>query len=315
MQGMGTCLQPPTAATETSSVCRSLLRVDGVMQALQHFSNWSLKHAWYVLGLAQISLSVWLVHSTQHVPADTLLTLVVWGGAVICCEDRLEVMAIRPTGWSLWAGLLLLLYATWRSTLVLDRDLVVYVLPLVQATGLILMAQPLRRFRSFLASLVVLTLLPLQLLVAQLLPEYDLSVLTGKVTLVMLLLLGQDAFASGRQLTLNGYGVEIGDTCNGVDLIMQVTAIAVVFCLAFPLRNTLVRILYAACAPLMGLLFNAGRIGLLAFIEGSELEHKRNLFVFFHDRGGAFVFAGLAALVMGQIYLMLVERELSGSSS
>lgn len=275
---------------------------------------WTPRNLWFALGLLQACLSIWLVHTSQHVPADTLLTLVVWGGAVICCEDRLEVMAIRPTRGSLLAGILLLLYATGRSTLVLDRDPIVYLLPLIQAIGLIFIAQPIRRLRSFLPSLLVLALLPLQLLIGQLLPEYGLSVLTGKVTLVLLLLLGQDAGSAGRRLTLNGHGVEIGDTCNGVDLIVQVSAIAVVFCLAFPLRNRAAQLSYAACAPLMGLFFNAIRIGVLAFIVGSSLPAKDSLFTFFHDRGGAFVFAGLASLVMGQIYLMLIEHELRSST-
>lgn len=265
---------------------------------------------WMLLAGLQALFSIWLVHATQRVPSITLLTVVVWGGAVICIEDHLDGFKIRPSGMSLMVGAVLLAYATWRCSIVLDRDTTVYGLALVQGLALALLARPIRQLWIFRGSLIVLSLLPLQLVVSKLLPEYWLSVATGRASQVLLLIFGVNASLSGRVLNLGQGAVQIAAACNGVDLIVQVTVIAIVFTLAFPVRSVALKLLYVGSAPVIGYLVNGVRIALLAVISSSSLPWRQGLFDFMHEEWGGLVFAGLATLLIGQIYMVLIERQL-----
>jgi exosortase/archaeosortase family protein len=265
---------------------------------------------WKLLAGSQALLSLWLIQSTQDSPSLTLLCVVIWGGAIICFEDQLEQLAIRPSRASLMAGFTLLLYASWRSTVVLHHDANVTVLPLIQGLGLALMARPFTGIRLFREPLLVLSLFPGQLVLSRLLPEYLLAVITGRVSQLMLLLFGENASVSGRVLDLGGGGVVIANTCSSIDLIAQVSAIAIVFVLAFPIRSRGVRLLYLGLAPLVALVVNAARIAILAAIEASALAQKDDLFIFLHEKWGSLVFAAIATMLMGQIYLMVIDREL-----
>lgn len=265
---------------------------------------------WKVLGLLQATLSIWLVQSTQGNPSTTLLAVVLWGGALICIEDQLDTLRLRSRLPSVAVGMLLLAYATWRSVTVLDLDSSVYLLPLIQGLGLAMVAIPVRELLKFKEAFAVLSLFPLQLVLFKLLPEYWISVFTGKLTQLILLIFGMQASAVGRLVSLDKAAVSIASTCSGIDLITQVTAIAFVFVLAFPIRGLMLKALYVALAPIVALFVNACRIALLAVIQNSSIPYKTAVFDFMHEDWGSLVFAGIATLVMGQVYMLLIDHYL-----
>jgi exosortase/archaeosortase family protein len=268
---------------------------------------------WFLLAVLQATLSVWLVQATQQDQGITLLAVVIWGGAAICIEDQLEHFQVRPSGASMLAGLALLAYATWRSCLVLGLDSMVYVLPVLQGVGLILMVRPVRQLLSLKPALLVLSLFPLQFLVFKLLPEYWLSVTTGKLSQLILMIFGVNASAVGRLLATGPSGVSIEPSCSGAGQIAQLAVIAIVFCMAYPIKSVSGRIAFLAFAPLLGYVVNAFRISLLALIIGSSLPQKDWLFDFFHDEWGGLVFSGVATIILGQIYMMMVERQITSN--
>jgi exosortase/archaeosortase family protein len=265
---------------------------------------------WQILAGGQALLTIWLVQVTQHNPSLTLLAVVVWGGAAICMEDQFEQLELRAGRASLVAGYLLLLLVIIRSTLVLDKERIVLILPLLQGLALAFMLRPIRELPSLFQPLVVLSLFPLQELAMRLLPDYWMSVITARLSQASLLLFGINAAASGRMVSLGGRGVEVLGECNSVDLMAQLTAIAMVFALAFPIRSRALRISFVALAPLLGVMVNAGRIAILAVLNSSEFGYGRNLFTFLHDEWGSLIFAGIATMILGQVYMTLIEREL-----
>jgi exosortase/archaeosortase family protein len=265
---------------------------------------------WKVLACSQAVLSLWMIQTTQELPSLTLLCLVIWGGAIICVEDELEGLSIRGTSSSTVAGLTLLVYATWRSSITIHYDSTVTLLPLFQGLGLALIARPFKQLKLFRDSLLVLSLFPLQLVLTRILPDYELSALTGRLSQLLLLCFGADASVKGRIVDLGGSGVAIQGPCNSIDMIAQLTAIAIVFTLAFPIRNKAKSFAYIAGTPLVALATNASRIAILASITNSSLSHKQQLFKFFHEEWGSFVFVGLATVLIGQIYLTMIEHEL-----
>jgi exosortase/archaeosortase family protein len=266
---------------------------------------------WQLLAILQATLSVWLVQETQQDQGITLLAVVIWGGAAICIEDKLEGFQVRPSRASLLAGTVLLTYATWRSWVVLDLDSVVYVLPLLQGVGLVLMARPVRQLFSLKPALIVLSLFPLQFLAFKLLPEYWLSVSTGKVGQILLQLFSINAVAAGRMLTIGSGGVAIQPACSGAGQIAQLAVTAIIFVMAYPIKSGVSKACFLAMAPLLGYLVNACRIGMLALIISSNWPQKDQLFDFFHEEWGGLVFSGIATIILGQIYISMVDRQLN----
>lgn len=268
---------------------------------------------WQVLAILQATLSIWVVQETQQDQGITLLTVVVWGGAAICIEDELEGFQVRPSLASLLAGTLLLTYATWRSLIVLDLDSVVYVLPLLQGVGLVLMARPVRQLFSLKPALIVLSLFPLQFLAFKLLPEYWLSVSTGKIGQIILQLLSINAVATGRLLSIGSAGVSIQPACSGAGQIAGLTVTAIVFVMAYPIKSGVSKACFLVMAPLIGYLVNACRIIILALIISSNWPQKDQLFDFFHEEWGGLVFSGIATVILGQIYMSMVDQQLNAS--
>lgn len=269
---------------------------------------------WKGLCCVQAVMSIWLIHSTQEWPSTTLLCLVVWGGAIICFEDQLEDLELRPTRSSLTAGTILLVYANIRASATLSLDSVVYAIPLIQGFGLALLARPLSKLRIFSGSLVVLALLPLEpILDRKIIPEEALSVLTGRITQLFLLLIGENPSALGRTVQIGDSAVNIGNVCSGIDLIAQLTTIACVFAIAFPLRNKLLSALYVVLTPVFAVVTNAWRIVVLALVNSTEWENRKDIFDFFHSGSGSFVFAGIAAMMMGYAYMYLINLQLNSS--
>lgn len=276
------------------------------------FDIWrSSRSLWALLAGLQAVLSVWLVQATQHTPSLTLLCVVVWGGAVICLEDELEHLDVSPSRASVAAGVILLVYSTWRSGMILDKDTSVFILPMLQGIGLAMLTRPIHRLSSLWEPLFVLSLFPLQAILTRALPEYWMSVITGRISQLILLLLGENAEASGQVVAVGERAVFITGSCNSIDLIAQLTAIAIVFVLAFPISSQTLKGAYIALAPVVALIVNAVRIAILAAVHGSELANREQLFHFLHDEWGALVFAGLATMIMGQIYLSMIDRQLN----
>lgn len=293
-----------------SNVNSRIQFTDTIIKFLQRLAS-SAGLQWQLLAGLQALLSIWLVQATQQDQGITLLAVVVWGGAAICMEDQLEDFRVRPSWPSLVAGLTLLAYATWRSVMVLDLDSMAYVLPVIQGLGLGLMARPVRQLLIFREPFIILSLFPLQFLAFKLLPEYWLSVTTGKIGQIFLLLFGVESTSVGRILSIGGSGVSIQPACSGAGLIAQQAVVAVVFIMAYPIRSTKSKVIFLVIAPLIGYLVNSCRIILLALIVGGSLPQRQQLFDFMHEEWGGLIFSGIATVILGQIYMSMVNRQLA----
>lgn len=166
-------------------------------------------------------LMAWQTQSTTF----ALLTVLIWGGALICIEDQLPTLAPSPSG----LGLLLTGAGLWRSERVFHLEAVIYALPLLQGLGLALLCLPMRHLGRLLAPLSVLALALLMLVQQSLLPEDTLSRITARLTHMVLVLGGQDArLAAGNEVWLPGRGVGVAGPCSGSETIEQMVVIAAI---------------------------------------------------------------------------------------
>ncbi len=280
------------------------------MNLLARMARMGAGRLWMLLG-GLVAVHHLTVMSLTQASVSSLMALMVWGGAVVCMEDRLAALRPSPSRLSLVLGTLLVLGGLWRGTQVTHFDGVTFMLPLVLGMGLALLCVPVRRLGEFRVELSVLALMGVALAILRFMPEQALSEGTAQITQWMLLAIGQDASVQGRLVRLPGGAVHVAGQCNGVEVVAQLVVIAVVFLLAFRMKSPARLMLMLAMAPVFGVLGNAVRITLLALVVASEWSMKEAVFKFFHDEYGALIFAGITVGIYGWVYLKVLESDLA----
>lgn len=269
------------------------------------------RELWLALAALVALQNLLVIHNTQDSPTLVVFALLLWGGALICLEDQLPELEPNPGSAGLLVGGVLLVAVLLRSGRILHYDAVIYPLTVLAGLALAMLCVPLGKLGRFRDPLLILLLLPLYKLIEVTAPESRLSLATAGASGVLLQALGFEAAVSGRQVLLPSGSVSVAGVCNGIDMILQVAAIAVIFLLAFPLQGWPQRLLVLAAAPLIGFASNVGRISLLAVIHSEGGSGARWWFDFFHESNGSLVFAALGVSVFALLYLRVLERELT----
>jgi len=268
------------------------------------------RNLWLLLAGAIATQNIAVFHSSQS--ANTaVLAVLVWGGALVCLEDRLDQLHLRPSRTARWLGSGLLLWVLLRTSLVLQWDGLLYALAPIGGLALALLARPCRQLGLFRDALLCLLLLPGFALLMRLLPEQPISLLTASLAGLLLNSLGIAVVVDQRSVLMTpGGGVQVLAACNGLDMIALVFCTAIIFLLAFPIRSKLSRFIVLAVAPLLGLLSNTIRIAILTLVAGEGNAKGSFWFDFFHQDTGSLIFSGLAVFLFGLCYMRLLEPEL-----
>lgn len=267
------------------------------------------RNLWLLTASLVVSQNLWLIHVTQRSTALLVFALVCWWGALTCMEDRLDDLRPHPSLPGMVAGLALLGWCLWRSGRIIDQDGLINLLPLLATVALALLCDPIRQIGRFREQFIVMALLPMRI-IDRLLPEFPISLLTAKLAAFWLAILGLPVVRQVRVVSLGSSGVSVEGPCNGVDQILFLMAIAVIFLIAFPLRRTSHRLLIVLAAPCIALIGNSFRIALLAGINTIGGSNGRWWFDFFHIHEGSLIFMGISSSVLGWFYLKLIDREL-----
>jgi cyanoexosortase A len=255
-----------------------------------------------------------VVFTNSQITGNAITALLVWGGALICMEDRIEDLKPRPSFLSLLIGTSVVVYCLYRTSRIFNSDSFLYFLVPAAGVGLTLMVGSFRDVQKFKDSLLILCLLPLFVVIQIGVATYitdDLSILTAKFVLFWLGLLGISPIQLvGNTVYTGGGAVQVMHECNGFEMIMQMVITAIIFLVAFPLRSRLGRCLILTSSPIIGFVVNSMRIALLAVFTSFDSSTGRHLFDFFHEQAGSLIFSGIAVFILGYIYLAILEREL-----
>jgi len=277
------------------------------------FRRWRLldnRDLWVLLvGLVALDL---LAISLLTQPAEDVLNVVlVLGGAVLVLHHPPAGWQPRPGRIGRWVGVALLVAVLWRGQRMMGFDFISSLLPLLAGMGLALLAAPVSQLASFLPSLSLLALLPVIRAVGWLMPLGPLSVATAWLTQQLLTLCGITAEQVGTLVKLQGGAVIVAGPCAGLSILLQLLLVAVIFAMAFPMRHRWQNGLMLLGAPLIGMVVNAMRIGLLALLSTSNLENKQWWFDFFHDHWGSLLFSGLGMQLFVWLYVYSMARQVA----
>jgi cyanoexosortase A len=258
--------------------------------------------------------NIWVIYSTQDATALLVFSVLCWWGALTCMEDRLEGLRPRPSLPGVVVGFAILGWCLIRSSLILDRDSVIYALAPLEAIGLALLCTPMRRITEFWHQIVILALVPLSLIGQHIYPERQLSVATASMASMLLSLLGFNVSTNERIVTISGQAsVSVMERCSGYEQIAQVLSIAIIFLLAFPLRSFRNKLTVLIAAPVIAIICNTFRVALLnliIYIELLTIAKDDWWFDFFHEGEGSLIFSAIAVCIFSWLYLKVLDKEL-----
>ena len=242
---------------------------------------------------------------------EVLNVVLVLGGALLVHHAPAADWQPQPGRIGRWVGVALLVAVLWRGQRLINSDFVSSLLPLLAWVGLLLLAVPVAKLRSFMPSLAVLALLPVMRAVEWLTPLGPLSEKTAWLTKQMLSVCGFTAMQIGNKVNMPGGGVNVADACAGLSIILQLLFVAVIFAMAFPMRHRWQNGLMLVTAPLLAIIVNSMRITLLALINVSDMPYRTWWFDFFHENLGSMLFSGIGMQIFVSLYVYWMARQVA----
>ncbi|EKQ71127.1 exosortase, cyanobacterial variant [Leptolyngbyaceae cyanobacterium JSC-12] len=193
-------------------------------------------------------------------------------------------------------GFLILALVLLRSAFSPDSVSSAWALPFVATLGLGLLAAGFKGLRQFWKELTIFGLLAIYPLLQLTLQAIDLSELTAIAASFNLSYLGFPVQRQGVFLVLPTSRVEVYGACSGIQSILQLLCISVLFLLMFPLRSRWQRVLTVVAAVVIAFVVNAARVALMAILNNAG---DKNAFDYWHEGTGSLIFSAIAVLIFG----------------
>jgi exosortase/archaeosortase family protein len=87
--------------------------------------------------------------------------------------------------------------------------------------------------------------------------------------------------------------------------------VAVIFLVCFPLRSWIHRGIVVAAAPIVAMTSNILRIAMLTLFAANQSSQSEEMFNFFHQEAGSFLFSGIGVSVIATFYIALINQQFS----
>lgn len=172
-----------------------------------------------------------------------------------------------------------------------------YSFPFFSALGLALLASGFSGLKQYRKELLILFFLLLPRLFILLLPPIDISLLTAKFSTLILWYTGFQVIRSGVNISFPevGKGIEVYPGCAGIEQIIQLLGIAILFITIFPLHKHK-KILVPILASILAFIVNGVRVALMAILVAGG---DNNSFEYWHTGEGSQLFPVISVLLFG----------------
>jgi cyanoexosortase A len=171
-----------------------------------------------------------------------------------------------------------------------------YLSPLLSAVGVGLLASGWQGFKYHRGELVILgSIALLNFPVILFFDRFDTSLSTAKAAAIILWYLGLNVSTQGQDLQLEHSGVSVYPGCSGMESILQLLNLGIVFCTMFLPRWPLWG-LVEGMAIVVGFIVNACRVALMAYLS---VYSTQAAFEYWHRGTGSLIFSTLAVSLLG----------------
>ncbi len=175
--------------------------------------------------------------------------------------------------------------------------------PLFSFIGLCTLASGLQEWRQYRQELIVFFFLGLPRLALALIPNL-LAPITASFSAYLLWYTGvQVALQNNNIIRLPNGGVEVVPSCSGLNLMLYMLGVSVLFLVLFPTRQHQ-RIILPLVAMGLGFVVNGVRVALLAIFSTYP---DQGIFEYWHSQGGALIFVCIAVVLFGGLCFIFLK--------
>lgn len=258
--------------------------------------------------LATMSAGLISIHLTLawrfSPPSELGMVLLFWG-AIACLIWQRRQQLVLGSNWSatvVGCGIISLVLL--RSVHITEYDAFLRIAPWLSIAGVGLVASGWSGLRQYWRELLIVScLVPSADLVSGLV--VDLSPLTARFAAYVLWYCGLPVTREGIYIHLPAGSLEVYPGCSGVDSILHLLGIAVIFLALFPMRWWKQAVVMAAAIAL-GFMVNGFRVALLAILVARP---SRDAFDYWHIGDGSLIFSLISVSLLGGLYLLFIQRE------
>ena len=259
--------------------------------------NW-LKHVqepkYWLLGIASGLIALHLTLTSRTNDTDLFGTMLLfWGVVVFLIWERHESLTFESGVFASFFGASLIALILLKSSSISGYDFFIRATPFLSGISLALLASGTKGLKQYWQELLILgyTAIPpgfLGVLV-------DIALLTAKFSAFILHYLGFEVLRKGVFLILEKGSVEVYHGCSGVNVILQLLGMAVVFLLMFP-TTVGQKIVVPLVAIISAFVVNAARVALLAVLVSLS---QPEAFEYWHLGSGSVIFSMIAVFIFG----------------
>ncbi|MEG3919540.1 MULTISPECIES: cyanoexosortase A [unclassified Microcoleus] len=258
----------------------------------------SLKHIqepkYWLLGIASGLIAIHLTLTSRTNDTDLFGTMLLfWGVVAFLIWERHESLTFESGVFASFLGSSLIALILLKSSSISGYDFFIRATPFLSGISLALLASGTKGLKQYWQELLILgyTAIPPGLIGV----FVDVALLTAKFSAFLLHYVGFEVVRKGVFLILEKGSVEVYHGCSGVNAMLQLLGLALVFLLMFP-TTTGQKIVLPFVAIITAFLVNAARVGLLAVLVSLS---QPEAFKYWHEGNGSVIFSMISVFIFG----------------
>jgi len=259
--------------------------------------NW-LKHVqepkYWLLGIASGLIALHLTLTSRTNDTDLFGTMLLfWGVVAFLIWERHESLTFESGIFASFFGSSLIALILIKSSSISGYDFFIRATPFLSGISLALLASGTKGLKQYWQELLILayTAIPPGLIGV----FVDVALLTAKFSAFLLHYLGFEVVRKGVFLILEKGSVEVYHGCSGVNAMLQLLGLCLVFLLMFP-TTTGQKIVLPFVAIITAFLVNAARVALMAVLVSLS---QPEAFKYWHEGNGSVIFSMIAVFIFG----------------
>lgn len=258
----------------------------------------SLKHIqepkYWLLGIASGLIALHLTLTSRTNDTDLFGTMLLfWGVVAFLIWERHESLTFESGIFASFFGSSLIALILLKSSSISGYDFFIRATPFLSGISLALLASGTKGLKQYWQELLILgyTAIPPGLIGV----FVDVAKLTAKFSAFILHYLGFEVVRKGVFLILEKGSVEVYHGCSGVNAMLQLLGMALVFLLMFP-TTTGQKVVLPIVAIIIAFVVNAARVALMAVLVSLS---QPQAFKYWHEGNGSVIFSMIAVSIFG----------------
>jgi cyanoexosortase A len=249
---------------------------------------------YWLLAIATGLIAIHLTLTSRTENADLFGTMLLfWGVVAFLIWERYESLALESDVFGSLFGASLIALILIKSSSISGYDLFIRITPFLSGISLALLASGTKGLKQYWQEFLILayTGIPPGAIGV----FVNVALLTAKFSAFILHYLGFEVVRQGVFLILEKGSVEVYHGCSGVNAILQLLGLAVVFLLMFP-TTVAQKIIVPIVAVLIAFVVNSARVALMAVLVSLSQPES---FKYWHEGNGSVIFSMIAVFFFG----------------